>query len=152
LDVPWRILRAAAQSSLGVHERVAMGGFTQTVAARVRWHFGDEERMRGLTVDRGAFVAILLERAREAGAEVFAPATVRGPARCGESWEVALDGRVLHASFLAEATGRRHLLGGRRAPTSPRTLALHAIWRRESPSGCTGAVYLLEIVRSAKVE
>ena len=122
--------------SLGVHERVATRGFTPAVEARVRWRGADEERIRvgdGLTVDRGAFDAILLERACEAGADVLPPATPRRPVRSGGGWEVPLDDRVLHARFLADATGRRRFLGGRTTPTSPRTLALHAIWRGGPP-------------------
>ena len=122
--------------SLDVRERLATRGFTRVVEARVRWRGLDEERMGvegGLTVDRGAFDAILLERAREAGAGVLSPAAARRPARSGEGWEVPLDDRVLHARFLADATGRRRILGGRRTPTSPRTLALHAIWRGGPP-------------------
>lgn len=122
--------------SLGVRERVAAGDFTRVAQARVRWRGLDEERMQvegGVTVDRGAFDAILLERAREAGAEVLPPAGARRPERSGEGWEVPLGDRVLHTRFLADATGRRRLLGGRRTPTSPRTLALHAIWRGGPP-------------------
>lgn len=122
--------------SLGVHERVATWGFTQAVEARVRWRGDDEERIAvrdGLTVDRGSFDAILLERAREAGAALLPPTTARKPTRVGQWWEVPLDDRVLHARFLADATGRRCLLGGRKTLTSPRTLALHAIWRGGPP-------------------
>ncbi|MGH3935766.1 MAG: NAD(P)/FAD-dependent oxidoreductase, partial [Pseudonocardiaceae bacterium] len=90
--------------SLGVRDRVAARGFTQAVRARVRWRGADEERVAvgdGLTVDRGAFDAILLHRAREAGAEVLSPATARRPARSGAGWAVPLGGRVLQARFLA---------------------------------------------------
>lgn len=121
--------------SLGVREFVAARGFTRVARARVRWR-GDEERVRiedGLTVDRSAFDAILLDRAREAGAEVLSPATARRPVRRAAGWEVPLGDRTLHACFLADATGRRRLLAGGRTPTSPRTLALHAIWRGRPP-------------------
>ncbi len=122
--------------SLGVRDRVAAGGFPQAVQARVRWRGADEERIGvgdGLTVDRGAFDAILLHRAREAGADVLPPATARRPGCSGAGWEVPLGDRVLHARFLADATGRRRLLGGRKTLTSPSTLALHAIWRGGPP-------------------
>ncbi|MGH3994238.1 MAG: NAD(P)/FAD-dependent oxidoreductase, partial [Pseudonocardiaceae bacterium] len=45
-----------------------------------------------------------------------------------------LVGRLLPARFLADATGRRHLLGGHRTPSAPRTLALHALWCGGPPS------------------
>ncbi len=121
--------------SLGVRECVAARGFTPVARARVRWR-SDEEQVHvdgGLTVERGAFDAILLDRAREAGAEVLCPATARRPVRCAEGWEVPLADRVLPARFLADATGRRRLLGTDRTPSSPRTLALHAIWRGGPP-------------------
>lgn len=117
--------------TLGVRDRVAARGFPQVTQARVRWRGDDEERVPvegGLTVDRGAFDTILLDRARDAGAEVRCPATARRPARCDEGWVVPLTDRVLHARFLADATGRRRLLGGGRTPVAPRTLALHALW------------------------
>jgi flavin-dependent dehydrogenase len=124
--------------SLGVRERVATRGSTPVVEARVRWRGPDEERMEvegGVTVDRGTFDTILLERAREAGAGVLSPAAARRPTRSGEGWEVPLGDRVLHTRFLADATGRRRLLGGQRTQTSPRTLALHAIWCGGPPPG-----------------
>jgi flavin-dependent dehydrogenase len=122
--------------SLGVRARVAAGDFSPAVRARVRWRGAEEEQLRvgdGVTVDRGAFDAILLHRAREAGADVLSPATARRPVRCGTGWEVPLGDRTLRACFLADASGRRHLLGGRKTPTSPSTLALHALWRGGPP-------------------
>lgn len=122
--------------TLGVSDRVADAGFTQTSIARVRWRDDNEERTEapgGLTVDRGDFDAILLQRARESGARALAPARARRPIRHGDGWELALGNSVLRARFLADATGRRRLLSGRCSPTAPRTLALHAIWRGGPP-------------------
>lgn len=123
--------------TLGVRERVAANGFTQVRRARVRWRNDVEEQVLlegGLTVDRGAFDTTLLDRAREAGAVVLCPATARRPARRVEGWSVPLEDRVLHARFLADATGRRRLLGGGRTPAAPRTLALHALWSGVVPA------------------
>jgi flavin-dependent dehydrogenase len=123
--------------TLGVGEQVATAGSTPAAEARVRWRADGEARVRvdngaslerGLTVDRGIFDAILLQHARSAGATVLTGAAARRPVRRDEGWDVPLDGSVLRARFLADASGRRRLLGGRRKPTSPRTLALHAIW------------------------
>lgn len=121
--------------SLGVHERVAAAGFTRPVQARIRWRGDEEQRPTedGLTVDRGAFDAILLQHARDSGAAVLQPGFARRPVRAGDGWMVPFDGRVLHARFLADATGRRRLLGGRRRLTGPRTLALHGTWRGGQP-------------------
>lgn len=127
----WPLLDA-----LGVRDRVESAGFTSTATARVRWRDDREERIRapaGLTVDRGRFDEILLRRAREAGARVLAPARALRPVRGGDRWELALGDRVLRARFLADATGRRRLLGGSCVRTAPRTLALHAIWHGGPP-------------------
>ncbi len=135
----WPLLAA-----LGVVEEVAAASFTRTLEARVRWRTGGpqqvrvadsgDERRSGLTVDRGRFDAILLDGARAAGATVLTPAAARRPVRRGDGWDVPLERGVLRARFLADATGRRRLLGGRRTPTSPRTLALHALWRDGPPA------------------
>jgi flavin-dependent dehydrogenase len=130
----WPLLDA-----LGVADEVWAAGFRRTRHARVRWRAGEDERRRldggregacGLTVDRGTFDAILLDRARAAGATVRTGTDARRPARTDDGWEIPVAGSVLRAGFVADATGRRRLLGGRRTPMSPRTLALHAIWRR----------------------
>lgn len=129
--------------TLGVGEQVARAGFTPAAEARVRWRAGGEERLRfdgdtghgpGLIVDRAIFDTILLQRARRAGATVLTGAADRRPARRDDGWDVPLNGGVLRARFLADASGRRRLLGGRRKPTSARTLALHAIWADGPPA------------------
>jgi flavin-dependent dehydrogenase len=125
--------------SLGVSDRVAAHGFTRVTAARVRWRDRAEERVPidgGLTVDRAAFDALLLDHARAAGVSVHAPAAVRTPVRAGRGWELPLAEGPLRARFLVDASGRRRLLGGRRTPTAARTLALHAEWvRGPAPDG-----------------
>ena len=121
----WPLLDA-----LGVREPVGQAGFVETETARVRWRGDDEERVRvpgGLTVDRATFDALLLERARAAGARVLAPVRAARPRRRAEGWEIALGDRVLRTRFVADATGRARLLGGRCARSAPRTLALHAL-------------------------
>jgi len=134
----WPLLDA-----LGVGDEVRAAGFERTRQARVRWRTRDDERLRpargsedacGLTVDRARFDAILLERARAAGATVRTGTAARRPAPSGSGWDIAVAGGVLRAGFVADATGRRRLLGERRTTTSVRTLALHAIWRGRPPS------------------
>jgi len=115
---------------LGLRGRVADAGFVATEVARVRWRDDDEQRVRvpgGLTVDRGAFDALLLDRAREAGARVLTLSRAGRPRRRAGGWDVAVGERVLRARFVADATGRRRLLGGRSTATAPRTLGLHAV-------------------------
>ena len=128
----WPLLDA-----LGVRERVADAGFVATEVARVRWRDDVEERVAvpgGLTVERGAFDALLLDHAREAGARVLTPSRAARPRRRADGWEVAVGDSVLRAHFIADATGRRRLLGGRSTPTAPRTLALHSVCRPGPPA------------------
>lgn len=127
---------------LGARAQVEAAGFPRAGAARVRWG-GPERRLEsaepGMTVDRGAFDQLLLDRAREAGATILQPATARRAAAAEGGWVVAVataDGtRTVRARFVADASGRRRVLGGRRTRTSPRTLALHACWRKAGDSG-----------------
>jgi flavin-dependent dehydrogenase len=124
---------------LGARAAVEAAGFERAADARVCW--GGPERRRfmgvqpGITVDRGEFDALLLERARAAGATILQPATARRAAAVGGGggWVVPVSTaegtRTVRARFVADASGRRRVLGGRRRRTSPRTLALHACWR-----------------------
>ena len=103
--------------------------------SRVLW--GGVERTRpagegGVTVDRGAFDALLLRHAAACGVEVCQPALATVAPSDG-GWEVSLRGAAgrtaLRAAFVIDATGRRRALGGGRRLTSPRMLCLHARWR-----------------------
>ncbi len=117
---------------LGVGERVREAAFTRTATARVRWREDRDELVDvpgGLTVDRGAFDAILLEHARACGARLLAPMRASRPSRRGAGWTLTCGEGVLDARFLADASGRRRLLAGPCPATAPRTLALHAAWR-----------------------
>jgi len=133
---------------LGAKADVEAAGFPRAGAARVRWG-GPERRLEsvepGITVDRGTFDQLLLDRARAAGATIVAPATARRAAAVPGGWVVPVsnpDGpRTIRARFVADASGRRRVLGGRRRRTSPRTLALHACWRG---AGYGGAQTLVE--------
>ena len=99
-------------------------------SAQVRWstdgvvHRADA----GLTVDRGAFDALLLRQARTSGAAVLT-GRAGGPAPTSAGWRVPLGARAVDARVLVDASGRRGVLGGRRLRTSARTTALHARWR-----------------------
>ena len=114
---------------LGVGDSVASAGFTRTATARVRWRGEHAELVEvpgGLTVDRGRLDAILLRHARDCGARVLEPGQARRPARRDGHWELAVDGGIVRAGYLVDASGRRRVLGGGRATTGPRTLELHA--------------------------
>ncbi len=86
----------------------------------------------GITVDRGVFDRLLLDQARSAGARILQPAKASPPIAIAGGWEVPVasaDGcQPVRARFLADASGRARLLGGRRRRTAPRTVALHALW------------------------
>jgi hypothetical protein len=131
---------------LGARAAVEAAGFPRAVEARVRWENPGTRRLRtvepGISVDRGSFDQILLERAKVAGALVFQPAKARPPFAVPGGWEVPVvtpDGpHTVRARFVADASGRAHVLGGRRRRTSPRTVALHALWSGvESRAGQT---------------
>jgi flavin-dependent dehydrogenase len=118
--------------TLGVAGQVAAAGFERPAQAVIRWRSDEEERVDvhdHLVVDRARFDAILLERARRAGATVLTGVAARRPVAHDAGWAVAVGSGVRHARFVVDASGRRRVLGGRRETTSPRTLALHACWR-----------------------
>lgn len=97
---------------LGVREAA---GVRRAQVARVVW--SGPERLResdALTVDRARFDTLLLRHAAHAGATIVHGHDVRAAGA---------------ASLLVDASGRRRALGGARRRTSPRTLALHAVWR-----------------------
>jgi flavin-dependent dehydrogenase len=102
-------------------------------AAVVRWRCAasDEPVPSGhgnVTVDRGRFDTMLLEHAQAAGADLCL-GRVRRPQRTATGWRVPFGQQTIEAKYLADATGRFGLLGGRRTRTAARTMALHARWR-----------------------
>lgn len=121
--------------SIGAGPVIERASFTPVKRVDVIW---EEKRSRvdpkelGRLVDRGPFDLMLLNHARECGARVWQPATVRQLKRGPEGWilSVAEGGRLteIRARFLADATGRTGLLPRRRLRTGPKTLALHAYW------------------------
>lgn len=129
----WPVLDAA-----GVPRAAVRATGVPVRTAGVRWRTDEEEHLPlddGLTVDRGAFDALLLDCAQSAGVVVRAPVRVGRPVRTPAGWRVPTSGGDLSARFLADATGRRRLLGGPWRPTSPRTVAVHARWAADWPEG-----------------
>src|ERR1700739_275817 len=104
--------------------------FFHAPPSRVWWtgELNVQSTRAGLTVDRGVFDTILWEAAATAGV------TVRRPARAlkfekREHWSIALDnGQELKARFLADASGRARILGGRKRALGRQTLAMYAYW------------------------
>jgi flavin-dependent dehydrogenase len=128
----WPVLDAA-----GVPRAAVRATGVRVRTAGIRWRTDDEEHLPlgdGLTVDRGAFDELLLDLARAAGAVVRAPLRAGRPARTPDGWRVPTPDGPVDARFLADATGRRRLLGGRWTPTSPRTVAVHARWAADRPA------------------
>ncbi len=128
---------------LGLRSAVESAGFLRSSWATVDWA---SERNRyevhggpSLLVDRARFDAILLQAASSlAGVRLYQPARVVRATRVGARWEVALDtGEVVHAKYLAQASGRSRIrvssqtgaLPGTKRAIGPRTLALYAYWR-----------------------
>jgi flavin-dependent dehydrogenase len=124
--------------SLGVSRSTVEALGVRVTEAGVRWRTEVEERVPvadSLTVDRGRFDAVLLDHARSTGTAVLHGRAHR-PERTASGWRVPLAEDSVFARFLADASGRRRVLGGRRHRTSPPMVALHARWRTEwSASG-----------------
>ncbi|MEE8583512.1 MAG: NAD(P)/FAD-dependent oxidoreductase, partial [Acidobacteriota bacterium] len=131
--------------TLGLQMQVERVGFLRPRRAVIRW--GGEQRRQqewegepGFQVDRGRFDQILLEAARQAGVQIVQPAQAERPVREAKSgWSIPIGqngGRSeIQARFIADATGRRALLGGRKIRFSAPTLALYAYWRQSGLSG-----------------
>jgi len=122
---------------IGARDAVERAEFPHVHAVSTTWADSEQERRdpegRGLLVDRGRFDALLLRRAVAVGVRVLQPATVEEHGRIDERWRlrIACEGRRLDldADFLADATGRRGVLRGRRTRQPVSTVALYAYWR-----------------------
>lgn len=132
--------------SLVVREQIEAAAFARPRAALVRWESEEVSRGSagvdgGLCVDRGAFDALLLERARSAGARILQPARALRARRAADGWQVPVSTRdrelTVRARYLVDASGRARALGGRRVRTSPPTVALHGTWRGVGGEGET---------------
>jgi flavin-dependent dehydrogenase len=123
--------------TIGVRAAIEQASFQRLRNVHVNWESGpqirEDPREEGLLVDRGAFDALLLERARGLGVRVLQPAFIRAQNKDDRGWrlEIEAEGEIirLHADFLADARGRAAGAAGRKATTSCRTIALYAYWR-----------------------
>ena len=101
-------------ATLGIVDRIASAGFRLSSTTLLNWR-GTTERVvsdrPSLIVDRARFDAILLDAARDAGAEI----------RFGSS--------IPRARFFVDATGRANLSRRARRFTAPRLLAWHTRWQ-----------------------
>lgn len=121
--------------ALGVRRAVESSGVLRTEWANVDWA-GERRRDRphggpGLLVDRARFDALLLDAAAAMpGVRRDQPARVVRARRDGDRWIIALHtGETLQARYLAEASGRAHVLRRSRRRLGAPTLALHAYFR-----------------------
>lgn len=123
-------------ASIGAVAAVEAAGFRRVHQVSTNWDGPEAVRSdphaEGLLVDRGAFDAALLARARTTGVRVLQPARVRAPARTPEGWRLRVEAPgetiELDAVFLADGSGRASCLGGARRAMGPRTVALHGYW------------------------
>lgn len=87
-----------------------------------------EDDRVGLMVDRSSFDQRLLTLAQRRGAIIFQPAITISTEEHPNGWRMRLRTPIgecqLHARLLMIATGRRRMLGDRRVPTAPATLAV----------------------------
>ena len=123
-------------ASMGSAAAVEAAGFPRVSAVSTNWDGVEavrhDPRADGMLVDRGVFDAALLARAAAAGVRVLQPAQVRHHARTPAGWRVSVDAPgesfVLHATFLADASGRAARRGRRRQAMGPRTFAIYGYW------------------------
>jgi flavin-dependent dehydrogenase len=123
--------------TIGVRAAIEEAGFQRVRNVHVNWEGGPQIRVdpreEGLLVDRGAFDALLLKRARALAVRVLQPAFIRTQRKDDRGWslEIDADGEIirLQADFVADARGRAAGTAGRKATTSCRTIALYAYWR-----------------------
>lgn len=123
-------------ASMGSAAAVESAGFPRVRAVHTNWDGSEtvreDPRAEGMLVDRGAFDAALLARAKDAGVRVLQPAQVRAHARTADGWQLRVDAPDascdLHATFLADASGRSARLGGQRRAMGPRTFAIYGYW------------------------
>ena len=139
---------------LGLREQIENARFLRPTRALLLWsrqkEYSDFTRgSPGFQVDRGRFDMILLAAAREVGVQVLQPAVGGQPVRQETGgWIVPVftNGRsfTIHARFLVIATGKKHLLPGRKKQRSAPTLALCAYWEK---SGIKGPETRIEAAR-----
>jgi 2-polyprenyl-6-methoxyphenol hydroxylase-like FAD-dependent oxidoreductase len=121
--------------ALGIRSAVESAGALRSELATVAWA-GELRRFRphggpGMLVDRARFDALLLNTASAMpGVRRYQPARVVRAKREEKHWVIALHtGEVLRASYLAEASGRAHVLPRSRRRLGAPTLALYAYFR-----------------------
>ncbi|MBC7907110.1 MAG: FAD-dependent oxidoreductase, partial [Rhodospirillaceae bacterium] len=122
---------------LGAREAVEAMGFTPCREVTLHWYGADPERrdqnqQPGLLVDRGRFDQLLLRMAQAQGVQVLQPATLTACERHGEGWRLTINGRVVEAALLADASGGGVVLRSPRQFNGPRTLAISAYWQGAS--------------------
>jgi flavin-dependent dehydrogenase len=124
--------------SPGVHVHletlgVALTEFREVRETLLRWR-GETRRVvaprPSLIVDRAKFDALLLDAARDAGANVAQPESIEALDRSGDGWRAQLSGgREVRARYVVDASGRAGFLRRSRRLTGPRVVAWHARWR-----------------------
>lgn len=130
---------------LGLREAIEQADFLRPERVHIRWSAAtDQKKSRtagpGFQVDRGAFDRLLLDAARDAGANVLQPCLIpHRPKREGGRWSVPVQwndrtGAVV-ANVLVDASGRSSILQGARARYGVATLALYGYWRDTGLSG-----------------
>jgi 2-polyprenyl-6-methoxyphenol hydroxylase-like FAD-dependent oxidoreductase len=142
--------------AIGVRDRVDAAGFVRGTGNSVWWGGTPSAPARlrlepyasgraGWQAERGALETVLLRAARDAGAELLTPATVRRVETRAHAdddapvhaVEIDTDGAVTetrHAHWVLDCTGRAGLLARaqRAAALEVRTLALVGTWERAS--------------------
>jgi len=120
---------------LGIPGDIAEGIFVPVPRTTLQWAGRLENQRLGTAylVRRNAFDSVLLRAAMHSGVFVKQPTRVTDSKFDGR-WSLKLDsGDVLHARYLADATGRSGFVSGKKTAIGIQTIALFADWYGVDP-------------------
>ena len=131
---------------LGIHDAIDDAGFIRATGNTVAWA-GQPTRVEsfeagafGYQVPRDRFDALLVDTARNAGANVIANAVVRDVERAGDEWKIGYDREssrdVIRAPWVLDCSGRSGVVarrGWRRPEPGGRTTAVIGVWESATP-------------------
>lgn len=135
--------------ALGLQQRIAAAEVLRSERAHLRWSGENPqtrtvERDGGLLVNRPRLDRLLIDLARERGAQVIQPARAARPLRLPEGgWHIPIrtvsGQEAVRARFVCDATGRRSHFAtqGERKSVGPRTIALCAWFRNVCLDDCS---------------
>jgi flavin-dependent dehydrogenase len=148
---------------LGVRARIEAAGFLRMAGHTVCWgseqprssYYSEDHSRRGFQVWREEFDSLLLQHAREGGAQVFEEHVVKNVLLHDSGVTVVTPRGQTHAAFFIDATGHAGTLARqqlRQRDPIFQTLAVAGYWRQASdPPGVACANTLLETYENGLV-